>query len=239
MTDCVRGCRRGGHHRSECTASNCIGCAPRQAHIGLLCLTCFERLRLMLVGVEADERGEPAPGLVEVQHWLLTNLDRTTNAAATDDQVRHTKAEAPPIPIRVDILDLIGETAAVTRSWTTMAADDANLHGPESSSVHSSVGFLATHLERIAAADWVRDLWDELADLSSRAHALAPWRREVRRCPGIPCPDCQRPALVVFGGDDVVSCQSCRAVFDRGRYEIWTRILIEDARASVSPAEVA
>ena len=59
----------------------------------------------------------------------------------------------------------------------------------------------------------------------SQAHSLAPWRTQVSSLDGIECPECHRMALVHFGGDDFVSCTSCKAVIEWGRYWIWVREL--------------
>jgi hypothetical protein len=77
---------------------------------------------------------------------------------------------------------------------------------------------------RIEASDFTKDLWEELAHVTSEAHALAPWRPELRRVEGIPCPECHNCALVIFGGEEDVSCLECRLIIPKERYLIWTRI---------------
>ncbi|WP_346007448.1 hypothetical protein [Janibacter terrae] len=77
----------------------------------------------------------------------------------------------------------------------------------------------------------IGDLYGELGEMMSRAHALAPWRQETAVLDGIECPECHRMGLVRYGGDDFVSCTMCPAHIEEDRYWAWVRILNEERRA--------
>jgi hypothetical protein len=104
---------------------------------------------------------------------------------------------------------------------------------PKQFAVDTAADFLLAWLDRVEALETVADDLDVLAEVMSRAHALAPWREQVARLRGIPCPECHRPTLVRFGGDEDVTCLrgDCRATIGPARYAIWTRMLAEQEGA--------
>lgn len=65
-------------------------------------------------------------------------------------------------------------------------------------------------------------VWDELGELMSRAHALAPWRPVPTKLEGIPC-RCGALALHDYGTE--IQCSACRWNFSRETYRIWTVVL--------------
>lgn len=229
---CARGCRRPRWHAPGCSDGDCGGCAARPAEHGVLCDGCHHRLRLMLTGHDGGPAGTdrhpdwPAlprgwGGAAWVLRWLDDHLDR---ARRTDsDRIRRTKGE-PPIPLDVAVLEAAQQLRAVLTASADVIAERLRL-----SRVHDPVAVLARHLAAVEDSDWAVVVFTELADALSAAHALAPWRPPVRRCDGIACPQCQAPALVVYGGDDVVTCTACRSVIPAHRYELWTRMLLAEA----------
>ncbi len=65
-------------------------------------------------------------------------------------------------------------------------------------------------------------VWDELADLMSRAHALAPWRPVPTHLDGIPC-RCGEVALHDHG--DEVKCWRCGKSYSREQYKILVKVM--------------
>lgn len=103
---------------------------------------------------------------------------------------------------------------------------------PEVFEVKSGADFLLAWLDRFEAMDLVGDELETLGQIMSRSHALAPWREDATRLPGIPCPGCQRLSLMRFGGDEDVQCTTpyCREVIPPERYGIWVRMLADEHR---------
>lgn len=99
--------------------------------------------------------------------------------------------------------------------------------------VPSAAAFLCAWLDRFEAIEVVGDEMETLGALLSRSHALAPWREQATRVPGIPCPGCGRLSLMRFGGSEDVQCTTprCREVVSPSRYAIWTRMLVEERGA--------
>jgi uncharacterized CHY-type Zn-finger protein len=93
--------------------------------------------------------------------------------------------------------------------------------------VDSAATWLRAQIERLEHCDDIADVFEALADVMSRAHALAPWREQVAKVKGIPCPECQRVSLVRFGGDENVTCLTpwCKSSFTPQRYGIWVQML--------------
>lgn len=214
---CVRGCVRPRAHRDDCADRGCRGCAPRPATNGFLCWSCHRRLELMLTDI---------PGIAD---WLDAHI-RAGSRPRGDLPTRRTKGE-PPIPIDLDVLDHGLTITCVVLGWCEVLVEKTSLTGPRQWTVPATAAYLRTHLTAVEAADWCAVAWQELADATSQAHALAPWRPELRRCDGIPCPECQAMALVVYGGDEDVTCQECRVMIQAKRYTIWTRMLVDEAAA--------
>lgn len=221
---CARGCTVRRRHLAACeNPDDCRGCEPRAARHGRLCWPCHRRLSLMLVD---------AP---QVDGWLNANLAASTSSAAKEDYERaRGSADGSPAPLKVAVLDVRQELSDQLASWVDnlceehVGGDGRPLRGPDSHTVAADAGYLLTWLDRVEASDWVADLWDELAETMSAAHALAPWRPEMRRCHGISCPECEETTLVIFGGDEDVTCLSCRALILPARYGLWVRVLVEE-----------
>lgn len=213
---CVRGCAMLRRHLVECEG-NCRGCLPRKAEHGRLCWPCHRRLQLML---------HDAP---TVHDWLTANLPAGEGAAPMGDYIRGNKADGSPAPLKVAIFDARQQLADQLVSWVDLLCEERTLTGPKRHSVLADAKFLMTWLGEIEKGEWVADFWDELADTMIDAHALAPWRPEVRRQQGIPCPDCEEHALVIFGGEEDVSCVRCRTMMTPQQYNLWRRILQDEA----------
>jgi hypothetical protein len=93
--------------------------------------------------------------------------------------------------------------------------------------ISSASRWLIAQLERLESSPGIRDLWGELADVMVQAHALAPWREQAAALKGIECPECHRNTLRLFGGDENVTCTTCRASIPWARYAVWVRELAQ------------
>lgn len=99
---------------------------------------------------------------------------------------------------------------------------------PDTFAVNTAADWLLAWLDRFEEMESVGDDIEVFNDLMSQAHSIAPWREQVARLRGIPCPECHRKALVRFGGDEDVTCLHCRTMIPPARYLIWTRMLVAE-----------
>ena len=81
----------------------------------------------------------------------------------------------------------------------------------------------------IERMDPIGDWWEELAEHTSNAHALAPWRPAMRRIRRVPCPRCGETNLGIFGGESDITCLSCRAMMTEDQFELWQTVLRMEA----------
>ena len=198
-------------------------CADREAEHGDLCWPCHHRLELML----AD--------LPTVVDWLAVNKAGGSSTAAKQDWQRPGGDDGAPVPVDLAILDVSEQIAASLAGWVECLVDSTSLTGPpDTGRVSVDAAYLSTHLTAVECAAFVADLWDELSWLTSQAHALAPWRPEVRRLTGVPCPECHEAKLVIYGGDVDVTCQGCRAMIPEDRYGLWVRIVSDEVRSQAA-----
>lgn len=209
---CVRECSYRNRHLDDCDKADCRGCLPRRADHGHLCWPCHRRLELILTDMP------------NVAAWLDVHLPAGQRSSAKQDWERSGTQEYPPPPIDLGIHDVIGDIHAKLKGWVELLTERFELHGPDHADIASTSTYLLTHIDRVESSDFTKDLWEELATVTSEAHALAPWRPELRRVEGIPCPECHNCALVIFGGEEDVSCLECRLIIPKERYLIWTRI---------------
>lgn len=106
---------------------------------------------------------------------------------------------------------------------------------PDTFAVDTAANWLLAWLDRFEEMPTIGDDLETLNDLMAQAHALAPWREQVARLRGIPCPYCHHKALVRFGGDEDVTCLHCRTMIPPGRYLIWVRQLVADSKGQRDP----
>ena len=214
MTACARGCTTARRHASDCDDRDCPGCRPRTAEYGQLCYPCHKRLLDMLA---------TAPGQASL---LATNKGDTLAHPLRDDHDRRGDSDdGAPTPYNLAVHDALGALRDVLNAWVDMLCQDYRLSGPEGHSVAETATWLTAQHQRLEACDGIGDLWTELAEIMAHAHNLAPWREQVSRLHGIPCPACHRCSLAIFGGDEDVTCLSCREMIPPGRYAIWTKML--------------
>lgn len=216
---CIRGCSLYRQHLADCDdPQTCTGCLPRRANYGNLCHTCHRRLELML---------HDAP---TVDRWLTGNL-ATGGVGGMDDSPVMSSRELP-LPIKADIYDEREAIRDALAVWADDIAETLGVTGPKRHTVALDVKFLQTWLTSIERLDPIGDWWEELAEHTSQAHALAPWRPAVRRIPRVPCPRCAETNLVIYGGDSDVTCQSCKSMMTENEYWLWENVLREKVEAS-------
>jgi hypothetical protein len=215
---CIRGCTTRNRHTTTCPNPNtCQGCLPRPAKHGHLCYPCHARMRQWF---------QQAP---TIHAWLTANMAAGQGAAPETDRI--TGSREQPTPIKLGILDTRDLLATQLAELVGELRETHHLTAPTQHGIGPDARFLLTWQPTLERHDWVRDWWDTLAETMGQAHALAPWRAELRRCPGVACPECEETNLVIYGGDVDVSCQSCRTMIAPERYAIWTRMLAEGVGA--------
>jgi len=234
---CARGCTRWGKHLPSCAdRDSCRGCLPRDAEHGLLCYGCHKRLvehlrhapgQVHLLDVMTAMRGEVEMTALPKQNvptsWRIDSAQRLSYLYAKGGHASHGASE----PVRLACIDSIREIEDRLHLWAVAIEADYQLCGVEDQGLHSYAEWLLRHVERI---EWRESIGDELEDfveVMSQAHTLAPWREQVARLRGIPCPECHTTTLAIFGGDEDVTCVRCRATMSKERYGIWTRILAQ------------
>ena len=211
---CIRGCTRGRRHLTDCDDRECGGCEPRRAEHGLLCWPCHRRFELMLTQAEIAER------------WLMGNLGSGIKAAKMrEDHERSGGDREPPAPLNVAILDALTSLRDRLACWVDDLVDFTGSRGPDHHTVTIDAQYLLAWLSNVELLDWVGDWFEELAETMSDAHSVAPWRPAFTSIPKIPCPECHRYALGIFGGEEDVICQNCKETMTPQRYGIWTRML--------------
>lgn len=224
---CTRGCSLYRRHLTDCdgyddTGRDCRGCLPRRAEHGNLCWPCHRRFELMLTDAPV------------VYRWLTGNMAAGEGAARAKEQHERSgaKGEDVPAPVKLDVMDVRDLLADQLAQWADELAERKSLSGPSRHTVAADTKFLRTWLPGVERFEWVGDWFEELAETMSDAHALAPWRPEVKRCRGVPCPGCAEVNLVIFGGESDVTCMSCRTMIPERQYGLWERIIRDERAAS-------
>lgn len=205
------------------TASAATGCVGRHAEppdatVGYLCGDCYKHLRSALMQLPA------------IAVWLEVNIAASGTAG---EKVSGSRED--PIPLRVDVTDLVGPvapnpTAAFTRdvydqltpeandqagdpsvydelrSWAALVEEESAWTWDDRLTITATVAYLAAHTTWIAAQLWVDEFADKIHDLTRRAHRVAPWREEIIRTTD-PCPSCQVRAVVLHVARSVMVCE--------------------------------
>ena len=236
----------------------CRGCLPREAEYGGLCFHCHKRLRRMLEeapGQHAILHADIPPSFAQHLHAETTARLRTGWRTDTAQPIPNGLfaaavggAAQESEPIRIACLDVAQALADWLSQLVERLCDDyamtgpaRMLNGPESDptrcghppwrfEVTTAAPWLVDQLIRIESYPSVGDDFEALRTLMAQAHALRPWRDQVSRIPGIPCPHCHRPTLVRYGGEEDVECQTswCQSVFTPARYGLWVRMLAQE-----------
>jgi hypothetical protein len=177
-----------------------------------------------------DVRNLLADRLIELEDSVRDVFNLTPRqGAGGPTRTRASSTHGPSSPPNASAEHLTRERSPVSSNpnseITTMA----------SSQFRGRCRFLLEWLPRVEQdSDEIRHQFDLLEDVYRRARTLVPWEDRPRRVVGISCPECDRNTLEVKPGQEDVTCRTCRAVIDRHRYEIWVRILADDASTSMS-----
>lgn len=222
---CVRGCSMYRQHLVECEdQEQCRGCLPQRATKGLLCQTCARRLELMI---------HDAPTVIR---WLTGNMAdggyEPETEVSSSDGWRLQGARAYPAPLKVQMMDLRDLLRDRLTLWVDDWCEFKRLSGPERHTPDLDSNYLLMWFHGVCHLDWIGDWWTEMAETMSEAHALAPWRPQVRRLPGVPCPGCSETNLVIYGGESDICCQSCRIMMTEDRFSMWQQVLKMDQEAA-------
>lgn len=195
----------------------CIGKHPDPVErtIGYICFVCFSRIRRQLIELPA------------VEIWLQAHI--AANGAAVEDRVSGSREEQ--IPLRLDVLDLIGPTAtnsakpfnpyysipddqlgdpgiaSFLRSRSEQVHWDTGAAWPEDDSTTGFVAYIAAALSWIVEQDWIDEFMTELEDIGKRARGVAPWAEEIKHEKNGACDKCSKTALVTHVARGRVICE--------------------------------
>jgi hypothetical protein len=241
VTPCARLHPVPGVHAPGCTCTrdcpdhegHCRGCAPAEATRGLLCDRDSRILRGMLGAEEGLDPDHPVHGLPWAWEHLAVAYPSLTQAPGGGGS----SIDDPEAERLAAVLSLRSDIAERLLYWTFAVMNASGRAGPEIPaterlSVRRCAPFLLAQAEVLEVDLQVAAAWQELADLMSRAHALAPWRPAPTQIQGIPC-RCGAMALHDHGSE--ITCWACRTSYDREHYRaltvVFARRFADDPRA--------
>lgn len=221
-----------------CHAPRCRGDdEPREtSHSSYLCTVCTGRLRWRIAEL---------PALVR---WLHAHL--TPERRGESDKV--TGSAEPPMPLRTDVLSVIGPASLDVSSnaggldqddslpniptelytWCRLTAEERDLYGPTRVDPETCATWLLGQLDWIVTQPWCAELLDEVARMHATAGRLAPWSEQRYQLDGA-CPSCDLKALVRHEGAIDVECDSrqggCGRQWDEHDLPWLARTLYEEA----------
>ena len=214
---CVRGCRTYGQHKPDCPGNTCRGCLPRPSGAGHICSTCYQRLHHWLT-----------TELKTTHQWLNTNLGQ--HIPGIDyNRDRIDTSRTPRPPIRLTVLEAQTAITDTLMGWEDAIRDHYHQPTPRRFTLNRACTYLAATLPRLdtdpTGIDILTLMWDELDTILRDAHRAAPWRALNRHLDGIPCPNCERTTLTIYGGTTDATCRTCDRIYTREQYDRWTALL--------------
>jgi hypothetical protein len=247
MSPCVRSHTHPGEHTPPCTCTrecpdhegHCPGCLPVEATHGLICDRDSRILRGFLGAEEGLDPDHPVHGLP----WAWEHLENAYPSLSQAPGGGGSSVDDPEAERLSAVLSVRFDVHDVLAAWVEAVADHAGLAGPDLTvhlqhdrdstgarrlawitRVRRRTAWLLTHVEALESHEAVAEAWQELADLMSRAHALAPWRPAPTEIRGIPC---RCGAFSLHDHGDEVKCWSlsCRWSFSRAEYAVWVKVL--------------
>ncbi len=252
MTPCARNHTVPGEHTPPCTCTrecpdhdgHCPSCRPVQADRGLLCGRCAQRLEGLLGAEEGlAEPGAEIHGLPWAYDALqdaYPSLSQAPSSGGSSIEDAEAERLSSVVSLRADIHDVLA-------AWAEAIAEQAGLLGgriiirPDRKTgraldprarMRRRAEWLLAHGDVLHAHPAVAEAWQELADLMSRAHALAPWRPAPTKLEGIPC---RCGAVELHDHGDEILCWACRRSLTREEYRVATvvfaRRFADDPRA--------
>jgi hypothetical protein len=185
----------------------------------MLCRRCVSRLQRNLAE------------LTWLEQWLTSNKAR--GSVTHEHEERHTKAPFPPLPVRVDVLDLLDGLHATITSWAMLVRDERGLRGPDHDTIPNLTAWLLGQLDWIIDQPWVDDLDDELRDRWDDVQREVPYRPGWHPLP-TPCPnpDCGEHRLGRRDGSDHVECRACDERWPEDDYRRLVTVLAWEARCA-------
>ena len=222
---CVLGCTNLGEHKPSCPChtecpqheGHCTGCAPRPAYDDtLLCGRCFHR-RLR----------SPIRQMPTIHAWLGARMGGVKSPGLERDVSGSRDAPIPLNPAMHDVRELIEQLLC---RWADRVATEHEppIRGPDHRDVAACAAYLDAHVGWVSKQAWVATLIVHVKQLTRMATGLAPWQQAVTKLP-IPCTRCQQPTLVLYGGDDWVTCtnKGCDNIIGWGRYQNLARAIVK------------
>lgn len=150
---------------------------------------------------------------------------------AEDDGARHTKAEAPPLPINVEaralqerLVRLLVEAEDDLR--LALHLNRRPLRGREAAIVVGSSSFLAVRQEQLLAFPFGVELCVGVLQHHADSRRALGLTRLIHRLPA-PCPTCDRMGLEREDGADFVLCRACGRLFTEDEYARLVLLLSE------------
>ena len=207
-----------GQHGDECIgADTCTGCKWREADVGQLCQRHYTQVSRRL------------RELVPIYEFLPYTAGSSSSALAG----RVTGTKAPPLPLRVDTLNLRHRSGLVDTllSWENDWREQrgmgmATFRGNTHQQLQGTVGWLTTNLMwAVTSHPAISDFCDEVDDVWAQAQSVAGLRRAPMKMP-VPCFECGGRLIREDGtkglSDDAV-CDRCHSVYDSSRYWLAVR----------------
>ena len=228
MIGCANGCTVARRHLTGCAdPGECPGCQPRPALAGVVCIGCRAELGRLLADAPL------------IYAWLAEHVGR--GGSRPPDAMPHAGQVDPPAVIRAEVVDLMNDYRDTLGRYAQDMAHRLRAHpvvivrrdvNTDTALVAASARWLRNNCPRMSELDAAGGEGGEfppavallaaLLDLARTAHRVAPWRPILRRCVGVPCPECHMAALVVHGGEMDVSCQECGLTMTPEVYAVWT-----------------
>lgn len=261
MTDvtarCARGCTLPRQHTTDCEDRGaCRGCLPRAAEHGWLCEKCHLRLSASLAEVPGQHSlllSTTRPSSqIRVRPQLKHGRPEYHPTESTAPRYMYVSGVHPSSPqegepVRIACLDTAQALTDLLAEWIEWVCEVHDALGPKRTQtqaerdgwseppvrfeVGTAVRWLRGNISRLESLEAIGDMMEDLRMLMGQAHALAPWREQVRRINGIPCPSCHRHTLRQYGGRDTVTCTTtwCEEEIPQDRYLIWARMYEEES----------
>lgn len=226
---------------------SCILCMAREPlpELKPVCGPCRSRLagQLRDIPILCDELRDP-PGAGPANDLVSVALPAALIAGQSSAPRVQGSREAP-IPIRVDVLDLLGpadertvhdcygdqighqSAATILDGWCRMFAEERRESVPTPRPADQS-RWLLDRLDELFKHPAIDECAKEIGDLwhvLRRACGLTMPKEEL--CPGVPCRsiECDLKTLVRLPGSEWVECRSCGNLLSETEYQEWCRMV--------------
>lgn len=210
---CVNGC-----HSARTMDDGTIRRIPRLAAVGYVCEPCRNRLAGWL----------SASGIPEDYGWLW--YVATPGSVHTAPGSKKGKGgKTPPIPVRVDVLDLVDDrlglrtdgstdkrgTLGLLESWARLVREERRIAPPRTpSTIVNECAFLHRQVDWLCGRPWIDEMYREIRALARDLSTAIgyPWPKPL------PCPDCGQPVWLPTNGADIIRCSHCSAYWTKDRW---------------------